>query len=123
MNRLFTNVPVFFVAMGLTTGLAVDTYRALGPSGVVVDCKPNLAIDLSDSNFHGESPAEAKQQAIIIWGQAVTKTHGAHYANFWHAKQTLAGYRHCSASSGKTSYCGFASGQPCRRMLAISEPP
>jgi hypothetical protein len=109
--------------MGLTTGLAVDTYRAWGLPGVVVDCKPYFAIDLSDSNFHDASPAQAKQQAIVIWGQAVAKTHGASYANFWHAKQTLAGYRHCSASSGRWSYCGFASGQPCRRMLATSKSP
>jgi hypothetical protein len=115
---LFTTVPVTFVALGLITGLSVDTYRAWGLIEVVVDCKPVFAVDLYDTTpqFHSGTPAHAKEQAIIAWTQGVIKTHGAPYANFWHAKESYTDVKLCHPDSdGAPNYCGFASGEPCRR--------
>jgi hypothetical protein len=115
---LFTTVPATFIAIGLITGLSVDTYRAWRLTGVVVDCKPLFAVDLYNTTpqFHSGTPVHAKEQAMIAWIQGVIKTHGAPYANFWHAKESYSDVKLCHPDSdGTPNYCGFASGQPCRR--------
>lgn len=121
-QMFFAGVPATFVALGLTAGLAVDTYRAWGVSRMILDCKPQFSVDLSGSSLHSEIPVHAKEQAIIIWVQGVSRTYGAPYANFWHAKGSRSGFKKCSADSGSQNYCGFAFGQPCLRTLRTVKP-
>jgi hypothetical protein len=53
---------------------------------------------------------------MIAWMQGVVKVHGPSYANFWQAKASFTDVSPCqSGSDGVLYYCGFASGEPCRR--------
>jgi hypothetical protein len=111
--RIFAGMPATFVALGLTAGLAVDTYRAWGIGRTVLNCKPQFSVDLKGTSLRSEIPAHAKEQAIIIWVQGVSRTYGSPYANFWHAKESSSGSYRCPTDAGSRDYCGFASGQPC----------
>jgi hypothetical protein len=114
-NILFTHVPVTLIALGLAAGLSADAYRVYQRDEAVVDCKPQFVIDLYDK-FYSDVPAQAKQQAMIAWMQGVYEIYGAPYANFWDAKGSYAAVKPCRTDSVDTlNYCGFASGQPCRR--------
>ena len=119
---IFAGMPATFVALGLTAGLAVDTYRAWGVGRMILDCKPKFSVDLSSSGLRSEIPAYAKEQAIIIWVQGVSRTYGARYANFWHARESRSGSKQCLAAAGSENFCGFAFGQPCLRTLRTVKP-
>jgi hypothetical protein len=123
---LVTTLPATFVALGLITGLSIDTYRTWRLTGMVVECKPQFTVDLSEPHllFHSGTRVQAKQQAIVAWVQGVIKTYGTPYANFWDAKKSLTAVKQCQrGSKGDTSYCGHASGQPCGRITITTAPP
>jgi hypothetical protein len=121
-EMLFAGMPATFVALGLTAGLVVDTFRAWGVDRMILDCKPQFSVDLNGSKLGSEIPAHAKEQAIVIWVQGVSHTYGAPYANFWHAKDSGSGSTQCHANGGSHNYCGFAFGQPCLRTLRMVRP-
>jgi len=111
-------IPSTFVALGLVAGLSVDTYHSWKREEAGAVCKPPFAVDLNKSVplFYSATPAHAKQQAMIAWMQGVVKVHGPSYANFWQAKASFTDVSQCqSGSDGVVYYCGFASGEPCRR--------
>ena len=124
MRRRPWHLPALLMASGLSAGLLVDTYQAWALSGQVKDCHPPFAVLYIGNQHYTGAPTRVDKQAVLAWERQVAKKYGPPYANFDHAKGADTGVKPCYPQlDGGPQYCGFASGQPCRRMDVTAEMP
>ena len=118
---LVSAVAAFFLSASVFVGPAEAV------TGVVVDCKPALKVDLykpqGTPNLSSQAfPSQAVTAAIFLWIQQATAKFGAAYADWAKAQSKSTGYNECGlgASSGDPDYCGWARGTPCRHRPVSS---
>jgi hypothetical protein len=118
------HLPATFVVAALSASLMVDTFQAWALSGVTADCYPQFTVLYFGNPLYGVNPAaRVDEQAVLAWEQRVAKKYGGPYANFGYAQSAHKGIKQCySQLDGSPNYCGFASGQPCRRMNVTIAP-
>jgi hypothetical protein len=90
---------------------------------MVEDCHPQFTV-LYFSNPHDVvAPTRVDEQAVLAWQRQVAKKYGRLYATFGNAQDAHTGTKQCYPQLDSSSnYCGFATGQPCRRMKVTAAP-
>jgi hypothetical protein len=112
-----------FIISALSISLLIDSYQAWALTGSESDCRPPLTVLFFSHRSFSVNPMHADEQAVLAWQRQVTKKYGRLYANFEYAGNANTGIGQCYPQlDDGPSYCGFASGKPCRRIGPAARP-